>query len=279
MRNRRRVGDKGSTTQILYHGLMELRWSRHALVATLSTLAISITACGNLLGRQYEYEEEVFLGADGSASVIVNTSVAALVALRGVDLDASPGAEIDRDKIRSLYESAPTRVTRISRPWSRNGRRFVQIRVSTDDVRSLSRLTPFAWARYGFESKPSEGSAGESVVYRQTLGESAARPVAGVTWTGGDIVAVRLHLPSRIQWHNAPSKTVDRGNIVGWEQSMLDRLADVPLDIEVHMQPGTILVSTLSVFAISLGLALAVLVGVAWWLVRKGRATRRLAPT
>jgi hypothetical protein len=100
-----------------------------------------------------------------------------------------------------------------------------------------------------------------------------------VTWTGDEIVAVRLHLPSRIEFHNAPSKTVDRGNIVGWEQSMRDRLAGVPLDIEVQMQPGTILVSTLSVFAASVGLALAALVGVAWWLVRKGRATRALLPT
>ena len=40
----------------------------------------------------YEYEEELYLGLDGSATLNVNASVPALVALRGVDLNQSARA-------------------------------------------------------------------------------------------------------------------------------------------------------------------------------------------
>ena len=49
------------------------------------------------LGGQYEYEEEIYLELDGSATVVVNASIPALVALRGLPLDPNPEARIDRD--------------------------------------------------------------------------------------------------------------------------------------------------------------------------------------
>ena len=49
-------------------------------------------ACGGAaaLFRQYEYEEEMYLSLDGTATVYVNSSMAALNALRGTSFDTSP---------------------------------------------------------------------------------------------------------------------------------------------------------------------------------------------
>ena len=68
------------------------------LIAVLASIA-----CGNVIARKYEYEEEVFLALDGSATVYVNASVPALVALRGVTLPVDPRARLDRPgRARSL---------------------------------------------------------------------------------------------------------------------------------------------------------------------------------
>jgi hypothetical protein len=49
-----------------------------------------VSACsGTALFRQYEYEEEIYLSLDGTATVYVNSSIAALNALRGTTFDAS----------------------------------------------------------------------------------------------------------------------------------------------------------------------------------------------
>ena len=61
------------------------------LISTLLSLA-----CANVVARKYEYEEEVFLALDGSATVYVNASVPALVALRGFALPLDPNARLDR---------------------------------------------------------------------------------------------------------------------------------------------------------------------------------------
>ena len=54
----------------------------------LCVLFVSTAACRDTnLFRQYEYEEDVYLSLDGSATVYVNGSLAALNALRGASFD------------------------------------------------------------------------------------------------------------------------------------------------------------------------------------------------
>ena len=239
-------------------------------VAALALAAL--TACTGPLGRQYEYEEEIYLGVNGSATVIVNASIAALVALRGLDLDPSPAVRIDRARIRTEFSSSVATVTTVSRPWRRHGRPFVQVRLTTPDITRLAAAAPFAWASYRLTRTAPPGPA--LIEYRQALRDSAQAPVPGVTWTGNELVAVRLHLPSRIQFHNAPSKTVDRGNILSWEQPLTDRLAGKPLDIEVRIESETILVRTLAIFGLAVAGALAALAAVVWRV--RARGVRRL---
>ncbi len=256
----------------------KLRRSWFILLAVVMTAA----ACsGRLLGKHYEYEEDLTLSLDGSATLIVNASIPALVALRGLPLDASPSGAIDPAKIRAAYESPVAKVTRVSPPWRREGRRFVQVRLEIKDITKLSEAAPFAWSRY--QLGPRDGHH----VFEQKVGASALRPgtLQKVGWTGNELVGFRLHLPSRIIWHNArdlvtdePRKTA-RGNILAWEQQLADRLDGAPLDIKVEMDSQSILHRTLWLFGGAFAAALAVLALLIWFTMRKGAGDVATAST
>ena len=71
----------------------------------------------------------------------------------------------------------------------------------------------------------------DSVVYRQQVGAPAGQSSAGTGWTGGEMVVFRMHMPSEIPYHNAPSRQTERGNILRWEQPLAARLKGEPLDV------------------------------------------------
>jgi hypothetical protein len=243
-----------------------------AVLAAISILAAA--GCGGgLLGKQYEYEEDLTLAIDGSATLVVNASIPALAALRGLDVPTDPSERFRPDAIRALFETPVTDVTRVSRPWRRQGRRFVQIRMAVSDVRKLSEAPPFAWSTYAF------GAKADRHVYQQTVGASAMKPgtLKNYGWDGSEIVAFRLHVPSRILHHtardlerNEPSQA-SRGNILAWEQHLADRLDGRPVNIVVEMESESILHRTLWLFAGAFTAAVLVLAGLVWWTVRKGR--------
>jgi hypothetical protein len=248
------------------------RWLRPTLIVLVmaATVMAGSSACGGTgasLVRQYEYDEDIYLSVDGSATIYINASIPALVNLRGMDLNTRATAQVDRGKIRTLFTTPATRVARVSR-WRRFGRQFVQVRLAVDDVTKLGSAPPFSWATYQIERRDG------LVVYRQVLGVSDGRPVGDVGWKGTELVAVRVHLPSRIRYHNAGADNLKRGNILVWEQSLADRQAGKPLDIEARIEQTSILYSTLLLFAISGAFALFVLALIIWWVVRKGGTIR-----
>ena len=203
---------------------------------------------------------------DGSATIDVNASIASLVNLRGMDLDVAPTAPMNRAKLRALFTSPVARVTGIN-TWRRNGRRFVQVRLDVDDIRKLNTAPPFSWASYHLEKKD------DLLVYRESVGTPAARSVGEVGWNGRELVAFRLHLPSKIRYHNAGADNFKRGNILVWEQTLAERQSGKPLDMEARIETVSILYRTLWLFAISGVLALVVVAGLIWWAVRRpGRA-------
>ena len=246
---------------------------RVAAVMGGNALAVVGAACGGrVFGKVYEYEEDVYISLDGSADVIVNASISALVNLRGIDLPLDPAARLDREQIRAAYTSPLTDVTRVSRPWRRQGRRFVQVRLHVADIRKLSEVAPFSWSTYEMAEKDG------LVVYRQTIGKSAMRPgtLRNVGWSGGELVAFRLHMPSRIAWHNArdletnETSDIARGNILSWEQHLTDRLDGRPISIEVRMDRQSILYRTLWLFAGAFAAAVALIGALIWLTIRKG---------
>jgi hypothetical protein len=242
---------------------MRFLWTR--VLAVLLSGFVAAGCGGGLLGTDYEYEEEVRLDVDGSARVDLHASVPALVALRGVDLRLGPDEEVDQDAVRKLFEGVGVEVGRI-RTSRRDGRRFVHVRVDVSDIRQLSRLVPFAWSSYDMSQR------GEVIEFRQTVGEAASRDVGDVGWDGRELVAFRMHIPSVILFHNAPSREVQRGNILEWEQPLVERLKGTPVDVQVNMESESILYSTLLLFGTTIVLAGITFGLVIWRVARSGRA-------
>jgi hypothetical protein len=235
-----------------------------ALAIGVGALAIALASvgCGGTsLFRQYEYEEDVYLSLDGSATVYVNSSLAALNALRGTTFDTRPIARVNRDRIRAFYTSPVTHVAWV-RDSRRKGRRFVHLRIDVDDITKLASDSPFAWSSYEFREE------GDEYVFRQVIGAPSATEQARMGWTGRELVAFRLHLPSKINWQN--TRDVRRGNILVWEQPLSDRLRGVPLTLEARMQTQSILYRTLWLFAVTFVAVAIGFVAVIWWVFRRG---------
>jgi hypothetical protein len=238
---------------------------RAVVVAVVVLAALTSAACRSALRPKYEYDEDVFLALDGSAIVYLNASVPALVALRGFDLDVDPRARLDRAKVRALFESPVTRVVSATSS-RRNNRRYVHLRIEVKDVGRLGEAPPFSWSAYRIDR------ADNLMTYRQIIGAAAAKPVGDVGWRGDERVAFRLHLPSRVPWHNSPSGQIERGNIIVWAQPLADRLKGQPVSIEVRMEMQSILARTLTLYAITIVLAMATFAVAIWWVRRKGRS-------
>ena len=223
------------------------------LIAVLASIA-----CGNVIARKYEYEEEIFLALDGSAQVYVNASVPALVALRGMPLPIDPAARLDRVAVRDLYASPASTVESVTMS-RREGRRYVHLRIDVPDVRKLASAPPFAWSTYHYL----EGDA--SFEFAQKMQAAAGKDVGNVGWQGDELVAVRVHLPSVITFHNSPARKVERGNIVVWEQPLTDRIKGVPLEVQVTMEKESILFRTLALFGAMGVMVVLTFVGVIWY--------------
>ncbi|MCA1583707.1 MAG: hypothetical protein LC791_02685 [Acidobacteria bacterium] len=240
---------------------------RCAPLVLLALLAlVTLNACSGTFSRKYEYEEDVYLRIDGSATIYVNASVPALVALRGASLPLDPLARLDRQDVRALYESRVSDVASVTLS-RRDNRRYVHVRITVADIRRLSQTAPFAWSAYHLSVGP-EGD----LIYEQNVSAATGREVGEVGWTGSELVAFRLHLPSRVLDENSETGNVERGNIVAWEQPLRARVRGEPINIRAVMERDSILAKTLTLFALMVvlvGLTFAVVV---WLIVKRGRA-------
>ncbi|HWF86926.1 MAG TPA: hypothetical protein VG222_18845 [Vicinamibacterales bacterium] len=232
---------------------------------TIAALLMAAIGCGaGGFFRPYEYEEEMYLSLDGSATVYVNSSIAALNALRGTTFDTDPRARIDREQVSRYFETAVTHVHGRVSTSRRINRQFIHVRLDVSDVRRLHEAAPFAWSTYQFTRNDSLD------VYKQEIGAPAAAATpADRGWNGREVVAFRLHLPSKITYHNTGSEP-RRGNILVWEQPLAERLRGVPMTLEARMQTQSILYRTLWLFGatfVAVAMSFAVLL---WWILRRG---------
>jgi hypothetical protein len=243
--------------------------------AVLAAALLLAAACTGLFVPEYEYEEQVYLDIDGSASVVVDGSLAALVALRGAAIDLSRAADLDRDDIRRAYEAQDCRVETVSRPWTRLNRRYVRVTISVDDIRQLHTCRLLAVSSVQFAPKEESGLLRYHQIVGPPIGPKDAKTLA--PWDGSERVAFKLHAPSRVTFHNVKrledgeNGEVGRGNILTWEQRLSDRLAGVPIEMVVEMESTSILNTTLWVFGGAFGAAVLVLVALIWLAIRRGR--------
>ena len=241
-----------------------------ALAALGAMTVVAVSACGGGADgasgggffRQYEYNEEVYLSLDGSATVYIHASLAALNALRGTSFATTPNAPLDRDAVRAFFSTPVTRVNGQISASRRSNRRFIHVKLDIDNIRQLGEAAPFAWSKYEFKRD------GDLYVYRQAIGPAAGKDAGSVRWNGREIVAFRLHLPSVIRYHNNGRQA--RGNILTWEQPLADRLRGTPLALDARMDPESILYRTLWLFGWTFVAVAITFVLIIWWV--RGRA-------
>jgi hypothetical protein len=86
-----------------------------------------------------------------------------------------------------------------------------------------------------------------------------------------------MHIPSEILYHNTDG--TQRGNILEWDQPLTARLNGEALDLQVNMEPRSILYSTLLLFGGTVLAAAATFAIVIWLIARKGRVADAPRPS
>lgn len=235
-----------------------------------------MAGCTNPLGRQYEYEEQLYLDVDGSAELVVDSSIAALVALRNLPLDPDPSVPVDRDRVRQLFSDPGCGEVTVNRPWTRSGRNFVQIVLEQNHVGNFANCGPVAWSTFSFAQTTGDDGA-DQVHYSQVVGAPTAGDPGPVNWTGEELVGFKVHAPSSVLYHNVrrledgePGEA-DRGNILTWEQTLTDRREGRQIHMDVRMLAQSILTRTLALFVGSFVAAVLVLMAAVWYVLRRAR--------
>lgn len=236
-------------------------------VALLAVLLLSACGGGGLF-KAYEYEEEMYLSLDGTATLYVNSSVPALNALRGSQFDVDPRKQPDREAVRAFFETPQARVTRVTFS-RRSNRRYIHVRFDVPNIEALGSAAPFAWSTYSFKRD------GELYYYKQNVGAATGAPVGDVGWDEDEIIAFRMHLPSKIAYHNAGAGNPGRGNILTWEQSLSERLRGAPLMLDARIETQSILYRTIALFGATFVVVALLFVVIIWRVLRRGSRKAR----
>ncbi|MEQ1729076.1 MAG: hypothetical protein ABL982_11920 [Vicinamibacterales bacterium] len=235
-------------------------------VALLAVMMLSACSGGSGLFKAYEYEEEMYLSLDGTATLYVNSSVPALNALRGSHFDIDPAKRPDPGAVRAFFETPQAKVTRVTFS-RRSNRQYVHVRFDVPSIDALGSAAPFAWSTYSFTRD------GELFYYKQNVGAATGAAVGDVGWEGNEIMAFRIHLPSKIAYHNAGAGNPGRGNILTWEQSLSQRLSGAPLTLDARMETQSILYRTIALFGATFVVVALLFVVIIWRVLRRGART------
>jgi hypothetical protein len=210
----------------------------------------------------YEYEHEIWLGVDGSGTVHVTARPGLWTAFKGLPLDEGD-PETMRRTVRELFERSGLEVRRV-RVVTRRGNRYLFVAAAFRDVNRISYTPAFPDLRVGLRR---EGG-------RLHLDGSWQRPLHALPAGEGDaegLMAVRLHLPSKVYRHRRAADGVERGNILGWRQETAAALDGGRLELGAEMDERSILFSTVMLFAGAVVLAALLLALALWAVVRQGR--------
>jgi hypothetical protein len=221
-------------------------------------LALAVSGC-----VRYEYEHELWLKTDGSGSLRVTGRPALWAAYKGLGSVEDPAQTISREALRRLFESSGLRVRRATRT-RRGGEIYLFVAADFKDVNALSG-TP-AFADMSIQLRP----VGQQLVLEGAwMRPSGFRALPGEPPQG--LMAVRVHLPSKVQEHRNAFAGVERGNIVSWRQSVAQGLAGQPLAFGAVMHRQSILMATLTLFLQAILLALAVVALLLYFAYRRGQ--------
>jgi len=228
-------------------------------------LAASLRGC-----VAYEFEHEFWLRVDGSGTVNVTARPelwAAMKGVRGVEVADEDAA---RQALRAVFEASGLRVRRVTLTH-RHGRPYLFVSADFSDVNRLAGTPAFPDLALSLRPDGSENLH---------LDGRWARP-AGLPDPPPDgrdgLMAVRFHLPSKVYAHRNAVAGVERGNIVGWRETVTEGLAGRPLEVGATMDRRSILLSTVGLFAGAILAALVILAGVLFGVLRAGRRSHAAA--
>jgi hypothetical protein len=230
-----------------------------ARVASLVLLAAASRAC-----LTYEYEHEIWLRVDGSGTVNVTGRPALWTAFKGLGDARDPDATATPDAARALFERSGLRVRRVTLT-RRGGKPYLFVSADFDDVNALSKTRAFPDLALSFRRM----DGGRIHVEGRWSRPAGAPDVGGRDRDG--LMAVRLHLPSKVYSHDNATDGVERGNIVGWRQEVARALDGAPLAVGAEMDERSILLSTVVLFGTAIVFAVVILVTGFWMVVRRGR--------
>src|SRR5574341_100536 len=230
--------------------------SRGTALAGL-VLAASLRGCA-----AYEYEHEVWLRVDGSGRLHVTGRPALWSAFKGL----TPAGEADtnalREAARQMFERSGLRVRRVTLT-RRHGRSYLFVAADFDDVNRLAGTPAFPDLRLGLRR---EGA-------RLRLEGTWAAP-AGAALAEGErdgLMAVRVHVPSKVYEHRNAVDGVERGNILSWRQEVRHGLSGGSLEVGASLDRRSILGSTVGLFAAAIAAAFAIRGAVLYLTLRRGR--------
>lgn len=216
-------------------------------------LAASLRGC-----VAYEFEHEFWVRVDGSGTVNVTARPELWAAMKGLK-----GGTDGRDAVRALFEASGLRVRRVTLTH-REGRPYLFVSADFPDVNRLAG-TP-AFPDLVLSLRPD----GENLRLDGRWARPPGLPDPGPDQRDG-LMAVRFHLPSKVYSHRNALAGVERGNIVGWRQTVTEGLAERPLDLGAVIDRRSILMSTVGLFVSAIAVALVLLGGALYWVVRAGR--------
>jgi hypothetical protein len=227
----------------------------------LSALALlALTLCGC---TRYEYEQELWLRADGTGSLQVTGRPALWAAFKGVGRPEDPEKTISQEALRRLFETSGLRVRRVLRT-RRAGRTYYFVAADFGSVNALGGTPAFPDLTLNLQR------AGERV----RVAGRWSPPQPAVVQRDSDrlgLMAVRLHLPSKVYEHRNASEGVERGNILTWRQDVARALDGHALELGATMDRRSILLTTVTLFGEALLAAVAFVALLVYLAYRRGR--------
>jgi hypothetical protein len=230
------------------------------MISRLAAALLLVTALRGCL--TYEYEHEIWLQVDGSGVVHVTGRPALWTAFKSLPLDEND-PDAMKKAARQLFEESGLDVRRVT-VTKRRGHRYLFVSAAFKDVNRISYTRAFPDLRVGLRREDG----------RLMMDGSWQRPIEALP--GGEedregLMAVRLHLPSKVYSHRNAADGVERGNILGWRQDTAAALDGGRLDFGATMDERSILSSTVMLFAGAVVLAVVLLAVALWAVVRQGR--------
>jgi len=227
-------------------------------LAAALLLAVGLNGC-----LKYEYEHEFWLRVDGSGAVNVTGRPALWTAFKGLGNPRDPESTATREAARALFERSGLQVKRVT-VTRREGRPYLFVSAQFEDVNRLNGTPAFPDLRIGLRQER------DRLVLEGTWARPRDAPDVGARDRDG-LMAVRFHLPSKVFGHKNAADGVERGNILGWRQEVAQGLDGRGLDFGAEMDERSILLSTVVLFASAIAIAVLLLAGALWAVMRRGR--------